>query len=278
LPDNCKYFLGRLHLIAHFKDKLNYIKRSLSTTKTVTERQNDWGFFDVRSLEIENEIYYYGYLVKYKPVDNDEMVDKIGHQLTNILINDRVQAKSFFLLHPQSGLIGYHLVSGQISDNQFKKQFKCIFEAANDNLLINVDIIAVADSTEILSAIKHFDSIQTIRFAVYPSNPRFNDKWRNIDDKLRSMRADFFKGVYYGKEGLDIQNNDERISEVLMAVDGYGKAKVDGIKAGKKHSISTTKEPINVNSTKEGPIEQMVMPIINKFKEIWSRMSTNENT
>ena len=278
MPDNCKYFLGRMHLIAHFQNKLDYIKRSLSTIKTVTERENDWGFFDVRSLEIENEIYYYGYLVKYKPVDNDEMVDKIGHQLTNILINDRVQAKSFFLLHPQSGLIGYHLVSGQISDNQFKNQFKCIFEAANENLLVSVDIIAVADSTEILSAIKHFDSIQMISFAVHPSNPRFSDKWRNIDDKLHSMRADVFKGVYCGKEGLDIQNNDERISEVLMAVDGYGKAKVDGIKDGKRHSVSTAKEPINVNSTKEGPIEQIVLPIINKFKEIWSRMSTNENT
>ena len=277
MSNDCKYFLGRLHIIAHYQDKAEYIQTSLSTSKTVTERENDWGFFDIQSGKIEQERYFYGYLVKYKPIDNDEMVDKISHQLTNVPINDRVQAKSFFLLHPHSGLIGYSLYSGQISDNQFKNQFKKIFEEANDNLLVNADIVAVADTTEFLSAIRSFDIIKTISFAVYPSNPRFNDKWQPIDEKLREMKADSFQGKYHGEEGLAVKENDKVMGEVLMAVDGYGTAKVSGIKDGKSHVVSTTREPINVVSAKSGAIELIALPIIEKFKEIWNRMSANEN-
>lgn len=267
------YLIGRLHLIAHFSDKRSYIKDSLLTTKIVTVRENDWGFFDVQSFLHDNEEYFVGYLVKYKPIDEDEHVDKSTHKLTNTPVNDRVQAKSLFLLHPSSGLIGYHIVVSQIGDNQFRRNFKTLFEAANNNLLIDVEIIPVSDPVEILSEIKSFDIIRSVEFKLHPSNPRFNDRWKNVDEKIRNINAEYFKGVFYNKDGLKIEDDNDILGEILMAVDGYGKARLSGFKNGESHSASTEKEPIKVKSLKEGSLAEKAIPIINKFKGIWDRMS-----
>ena len=280
MQDDITYLVGRLHIIANYtnyNEKSEYIRLSLESKATVSKRESDWGFFDVKKLVFETENYFLGYLVKYRPRDLGETVDKNSHTITNTTINDHVQAKSHFILHIKSGLICYRPMLGLISDNQFRQLFKEIFEAANANMLVNVEISPVGDPTEIISAIKDFDIIRSIEFNLHPSNPRFNDKWKEIDQKMRMLQADYYKGSFHGENGLKAEQNGEIMSEILMAIDGYGKAKIHGLKGNQKHSASTEHEPLNIVSNQDAPINELMKSVVDCFKEIWNRMTKDEN-
>jgi len=280
MKNDITYLVGRLHIIGsytNYAEKSEYVRKSLESKSSVSKRESEWGFFDVHSFVHEMENYCHGYLVKSRPDDSDETVDKTSHQLTNTIISDRVQAKSHFILHTKSGLICYYSVFGAISDNQFRLLFKEVFETTNSNMLVNADISPVSDPVEIISAIKDFDIIKSVTFKLHPSNPRFNDRWKDIDHKLRSIQADSFKGSFYSEDGLKVVKDGHIMGEILMAVDGYGNAKIKGYKGDQKHYASTEQEPLKIRAPKDASIDELILPVVRVFKEIWDRMTKDED-
>ncbi len=266
------YYFGRLNLIAYYTDKKPYIVNSLKKKQQVVVKEYEWGFFDVDEITIFEENYIYGNLVKYKTLTAEEIVDREKRKTITEPASDRVLAKSFFLLHIKSGLIGYHPIPNKISDNQFRMIFSRLIEEANDNLLINADIQTVNEEVEIIKAIRSFDAINSLFIRLHPSNPNYSHRWKKIDDKMKIMQAEIYKSSYNSNKGLVINEEDEVYEEILMASDGYGKAELYGQKDGKKKIASTEKIPIKAEGPKEGTTQEIVSPIISKFTEILKRI------
>jgi hypothetical protein len=267
---------GRLNLIANYDDKGKYLLTSLQADKQINVREFDWGFFDVSEFEYEDQRYILGNLVKYKSKLTEEFVDKQTRRTTNTQINDRVVAKSEFILHIKSGLIAYHTINNHITHQQFQKFFAELVEAANDYLLVNAEIQSINEQNEILEAIQKFETINRLTIYLHPSNPRFSDRWEKVDKKLKAMSAHSYRAIYQTQSSLAIEADEDAMSEIYMAVDGYGRATVHGTKNGKSATASTVNAPMKQNISLSEDPKEMLTGVLDKFREIWDRMTKSE--
>ena len=273
LPKEITYLFGRLNLISYQTDKKSFIINSLRTDKQFNQRDNEWGFFNIQEISInDNDDYIQGDLVKYKSKSDEEIVDIKSRKTTNTSINDRLLAKSPFLLHIHSGLIAYHPVSSHIDSMQFRQIFARLIEEANDRFFVDAEIQAVNDEIEITYALKSFDKISTLKISLHPSNPSNRRIWKETDDKLKKMRAHSLKAVYNNDDdGLIINETDEIYGQILMASDGYGKAELIGFQNNEKKTASTEKVPMKISVMKDSDVMTTIESIISMFRKIWDR-------
>jgi hypothetical protein len=79
------------------------------------------------------------------------------------------------------------------------------------------------------------------------------------------MQADSFKGSFYSEDGLKVEENGEIMGEILMAVDGYGNARISGFKDDQKHSADTEQEPLKITAPKDASIDELILPVVRVF-------------
>lgn len=265
------YYFGRLHIIAALDDKKSYLKKSLTSNVSIRVGDFEWSFFEIDEVIINNEYFLHGRLAKYKPEANEDVIDRNEHVFSKRFIPDKVIAVSPFVLHPKSGVIAYHPVSNNISINQFRNNFSSIIEAANDYLLVKANIEVIDEEGAFLEAFKNLDKVFYISIEVHPSNPSNRDRWRKLDDKLKQANVEKYKETYENKKGMHINEDDEVYGNMLMAVDGYGKALISGISNGIKQSVSTETLPVQVEIPLGLNLTEIPKTIIDKFKDIWGR-------
>ena len=245
-PRDVLYYFGRFNIMAVYSDKRTYVLEGLLSQHRQESRNSEWGFFEIDELTVDDDQYITGYLVKYKTQTEEEVVVPETSQIEDEAVNNRVIAKSRFFLHIRSGLIAYRVIGGQISDNQFRKFFASLFREGHDNLFVNAEVISVDEDYELLEMFGRFDRIFLVSVSLHPSNPSFRDRWKNFDNRLKELEAGSYeeKIEAKGEQGLNIQNDEETLSKISMAHDGYGDATVGGIIDGERKKINTKSNPI----------------------------------
>lgn len=268
------YLFGRFHLQYNYaqNNKKSYIRKSISGTTSVSVQNFEWSIFDDIDFMYENQYFIYGCLAKYKIKAEEPIVDRNRHVFSKTSIPDKVIAKSPFLLHPDTGVIAYHPVTGKISSNQFQRHFCHLIRAANDYLLVEATIETIDDETEILQALETFEVINYISIQLHPSNPSNREIWRRTDERLHQLNIEKYQEIYESKKGIILPKNDPTYGNILMAADGYGKAQISGLRNSEKHEVSTEKMPIKGEAPVEDEPEGILKGLISKFRSIWERM------
>lgn len=272
LNDEINFLFGRLNIIANYKDKSQYLLDSLQRGIVITKRESNWGFYNISIIEIEGKQFYSGYLVKYKNEKEEEIVDEKNKVIKTTTVNNRTIASSPFFLQPHSGVIAFHPINGLIGHEQFRKVFAELIKAANDFILMDAEITFIEEETTIIEAIKSFDKIMDIRIELHPSNPSSRDLWRRTDDKLRRMGVEKYKQQYHSEKGLAFGETDEVYGDIIMASDGYGKAKIVGTKSGRIYTAKTEDTPASATGLRDCSTHEMLESIYFKYLEIWRRI------
>lgn len=244
--------------------------QGLRSSKIFQHRQSAWGFFEIETHD--NETYCSGWLAKYKPSAVEEIVVPENHALGDYSVPNLVTAKSRFFLHLETGLIAFRAVTPDIPRDVFKQRFCSCLENAYDAILVNVEITLVEDEYEILEAIKSFSSIKQVEISLHPSNPSNRDLWKRVDERLIKLRATKYIEQYETDRpdgSLNIQQDDEIKSKVTMAVDGYGKAAISGVMAGRNRTITTEDNPITEEARSDDLDAQSVLT---DLKEMFQRI------
>lgn len=267
------FYFGRLNLIATYTDKHQFLLRTLKRDIEITKRDFEWGFFNVKDIIFNNTPFITGYLVKYKFLKEEDIVDEKNRLLTTTSISNRAVAASPFFLHPKTGILAFHPIAFNIGHNQFRHVFAELIMAANDFLMVDAEIQFIDEEVEIFKAIKSFDKITALIIDLHPSNPSNRERWKTTDERLQKMKAEKYRQQYSSKNGLKIDEDDEAFGDILMAGDGYGKADLYGEKDGRQHQASTERIPIKTKGVKSPDFNTSIGSVINKFKEIWNRMS-----
>ncbi len=281
IQERC-YTFGRLNVLAGHrltgdpKEKRNLILGSLQHGNIAYYQDFGWGFFDVSEMSYQGEDFAAGYLVRFKPVCEEEVVDDQSHRVTLEALSNRVSGKSSFFLHYRTGILAFHPASGKVSAAQFRQRFAQIFEEANERFMVQAELQLIQEEYGILEAIKQFDCIRRITISLHPSNPSNRHIWERTDERLKAMRAEKYREEYAtnSAEGMLVPDEGEVYGDILMAHDGYGKAEIEGVMDGKTSRASTEMTPVQASTPAVDDPETLLGALLSTFEKIWQRFRT----
>lgn len=277
-----KYYFGRFNLIAQYSEtKEQFLYNGLVKGNEINIGNYKWGFYNIEKVSIQSDKYICGYLVKYNPSKEEEVVDSLSHKLTLEEINDSVKAKSRFFLHIHSGLISFHPISNQITVDQFINNFSEIFMQSYDNFFVNAEIQIISDRFSLLEMLNKFSEIIELNITLFPSNPSLSPIWKDVDNKLKELDLSKYSEHYdvkQGKNGDKLRKDEQIRAKLTMAEDGYGKGEVKGIMDNEVIIITTADNPvISFAPGDESENVSVLTALLDAINKIFDRFKKNKN-
>jgi len=260
-----RYYFGRLNLITPGRVKLEVLRNALASDAVLEVRGQSWGFYEFSELRSSDPSLLTGFLVKYKPKAEEEIVVPERHALEEKAIENRVTAKSRFFLHANSGLIVYHPVGSQIPRQLFASRFVEVFQYALQDFFVSADIQSIEEQFKFIEELKSFTTVHQVSIYLHPSNPSSRDVWQNLDQRIKAINASSYKEKYESDKRrgtLRIIEDTEISQKIAMAEDGYGKVDVTGEKDGKIRRISTRDNPLSILAPPDDEKPEEVFPAL----------------
>jgi len=270
------YVYGRLHINASYDDKRAYILQGLGTDAILRARGHVWQFIEIEELESDSEAFIHGYLVKYKPEFEQEVVVRETGKLSDTEIKNFVVAKSRFFLHIETGLIAYHREGNLITAEQFRHHFAELFMENHQRFFMHVEIETVDEQYHIRDELRRMTAVSRVKIALHPSNPHSTDAFKRIDDRLKRLGVDKYNETYDTKpeqvDGVDIISDEELLAKLLMAEDGLGTVRVSGRIDGKTKTISTRDRPVTqIAPGEDAPAKSVLENLMTTTRVLFKR-------
>lgn len=280
-PRLANYYFGRFNILGQYGNKKDYVLVGLQRGYEFYSRENGWGFFDVNVVEYTGIEFVQGFLVKFKPLVDEEIVLPESQELSSEAVSNRVIAKARFILHIPTGIIMYRAASRQISRQQFLLYFPQVFIENHERFFVDAEVQTIDEEMEIFEAMRRFDRILAFSVYLHPSNPDLSDMWKDVDEWIKDINADKYHEYMEAKpssDGLHIIDNGEIRGKIAMARDGYGNASVTGTVDGKVQVVSTNDNPVTAQapSGDDTTAETILSYLIDTFRKIRERFHDHE--
>lgn len=251
-----RYYLGRVIKTGRLDDAM--LIQALQDPATVRSGSYSWTFSNFRTFGDPPE-FVYAKLAKFEPV-GEVMVLEGGEEVPAPEANLLVTSSPFVYIPDQAAIAALHIWN-QIEQQTFRRRFSQIIEETFERFFVTCDIEPISDLQSFVARLRQFDRIDSITATVVPPNPLFGPAWRQVVDYLRRRNASELKvAESAGRGGLESRVSEvatavseggaEAIADrppldivdaaVLMAADGYGKAKVQGQVARQEVLVRTT--------------------------------------
>ncbi len=249
MPKQATYYLGRISKINLTSEKF---LQALSSPSKVEARDYLWTFINHKAFKEKNNIkFVYAELAKYVPSGDVEQVDEKQHESRNVEVDHQLIASSPFVYIPECSGIAYQHVWNKIEQKAFVQNFSKIVSETFGKFFAECQIESIAEYLQFIRKLKTVKRISKLDASVHPPNPLFGRLWDSLrkylkerelqelslkeqagrDGRIKSNLLEILKGVTQEKlaeELLPLQEIPIGDAVILMAADGYGKAKVEG--------------------------------------------------
>lgn len=257
-----RYYFGRLNIVAAREDKGRLLSDGLAATEITTHRGLKWGFFEMRALQTADGEFVHGFLVKFKPLTEEEVAVPETHQIDDRTVENRITAKARFFLHVRSHIIAYHPFGREISRTVFVNRFKELFEGNLDGFFVDVEILPIDEEHGIRDAMRELDRISEVQVRLHPSNPSNRALWKQVDERLKAIGVSSYREDYEtdpGSDGLSIRGDADLNRKIAMAEDGYGTVRVVGRSGGERKDITTRDAPVTAAAASDDEQPEVVL-------------------
>lgn len=264
-----KFIFNRIHLDSSEKieNKVQFLMDGLISKSATSHNKHAYKLIDV---ELKNN-YISGYLIKYDPYSEDEVFDEESETLSTDGILNKVVAKSFFIIDHKESLLIYEIVPNQITKPTFTNRFRELFiDNHKEKRTAFFDISEIVEQYTFLEKVKSLKEIDRISLILVPSNPRFADRWKDVDERLRENNIGRYQEVQQTKNRGGIIVDEETEDKILMSEDGYGTATVKGIDQNGVPTILTTKnkERVVTADVPRNIVDQGIVSVVNYLSKI----------
>lgn len=271
------YHFGRLNLLgATYEGKRGYILEALRANIFESDREFKYLIAKVQELTVNDDVFVYGTLVKYKELLEGIVVDENRKELVEGGLPDGLIAEAKFFLHYGSSVVAYRPIANRISDRQFRNLFARLIQAGRNNLMVTADVESIDEEIQILEALEELVTIERITIDLHPTNPSNREIYISIDERLKRLRAERMRQTIEAKDGglnKTAIREDDTYRGIVMATDGYGWARVDGVnKEGRQVQINTDDSPITARVTDFENPHLILESLLSTFTRIWARM------
>lgn len=273
------YYAGRVNVMPtqpNRADKLELFRRALGAAVSFNRAQFEWTFLNVSEIRINDREFLSGFLVKFTPESRAEFAKLDTRTLQVAVARDLVEAKSRFFVEVETGIIFYHPSMPHIRKDTFESRFCRLFEKGLGDFFIDIQIDPIREQFSILQEMKQFEMVLEVDITLRPSNPDHSELWADQDVKLKRRRAKWMREKICGSEiagGLNIKDDEEILSSLYMAEDGYGEASIRGRRQGKVRRISSRDAQIKSSGPNDEQDPEVVLgALLEGFSEVIKRL------
>jgi hypothetical protein len=246
-----RYYLGRV------------LKRGEMTSERVVEAMRDpvaieyrgtkYSFIDFEAFDGPgDQIGYVAKIAKYRMQGAVEVVHEAKHASGEAPVLNLIDAASAFVYLPgYSGLV-YRHIWNSFSSDQFERVFKELVEMKYQKFFVGCDVEPVTDLRTFVTRLAKLDEITELNATVVPPNPLFGPCWKSLFEYMKKRKLVEASIKEQSENGINtrlkeiahaiIQEQDPQQmvklmepllngvgdAALLMAADGYGRARVVG--------------------------------------------------
>jgi hypothetical protein len=253
-----KLLFNRYHFLTSIdvKDKLDFLSTGISEGASYSNGNFVYKFIETESISDETSQYIVGYLVKYSPHGYGEVFDETSGTVKYGEIKNKVIAKSLFIIDLLESVIVFQEVYNLLTKGIFIRAFNQLFSSQFE-MFVEFEISGIKEQYSFINQVKKLKKIERISISLVPSNPRFAENWKDIDERMRENNIDKYKEIQESTKGdFGIKLDKETEGKLQMSEDGYGESKASGIdENGNEIMISTVTKNQDVNEILPKEIE-----------------------
>jgi hypothetical protein len=247
--------LARLNLISSvpYEGKFDFLLNCLQKKARITIYNYNWRVLDARLIVVPGTKgssfvrFITGTLIRYKD-DQETIFDEDRGEVNYELVKDKVFGMVNFFIKDGHYLIA-HQESPRVRENMFRKTLAAVIEEAERAFFVSVDINPIVDRRDFIARIKSLDMINNIFLTLHPSNPKYQDRWKDVDDELQSTNVGTLAAKYVPKKdkGIKIPETSRLMKSLLMIADGYGRALIKGRKDDSTAVVTSAARPVKLS-------------------------------
>lgn len=270
------------------------IVAAIENSAFVQIRGNRYTFTDFRYFgPKEKPQGIYARLAKYKPDGAVEVVHQDAHVVGREQIENLIEASSPFVYLPEFSGIAYKHVWNALPREQFERAFSEVIEMSQQKFFVRCQLEPVTDLRTFVARLAKLDRLTVLQATVKPPNPLFGPCWKSLNDYIKKRRLEAVQIKEEAASG--IETNIQRIAQaidsknispddlkgmmeslldgvgdaaLLMAADGYGRAKVVGVEESKTVVIRTSENQKSFILEKDPAPEELYKVAYEQFSKI----------
>lgn len=240
------------------------IVEAMREPATIEFRGTRYSFTDFCAVETQRgDTGFYAKLAKYKQEGAVGIVREVEHASAETQVRNLIDASSAFMYLPEFGGLAYRHIWNILPREQFERIFKELVE--HKFILAGCDIEPVTDLRTFVMRLGKLDRITELQAKVAPPNPLFGPCWKSLSEYLKKRHLTEVQIIEQAECGIETRLKEiveavllaERSgiqlvemmeplldgvgdAALLMAADGYGRARVKGIEGQHETVIRTS--------------------------------------
>ena len=258
-----RYYLGRV--LKRGEMTAGRVIEAMRDPVTIEYRGTKYSFIDFEAFGAPgHETGFFAKIAKYKQQGAVGVVHEAKHASAEAEVPNLIDAASAFVYLPGFSGIAYRHIWNSFPSDQFERVFKELVETRHAKFFVGCDIEPVVDLRTFVARLSKLDRFTELRATVVPPNPLFGPCWKSLSEYLRQRRLkeatiqevsdagietrlkEIAAAVLAEREANEMVALMEPLlngvgdAALLMAADGYGRARVQGIENGRAVVIRTS--------------------------------------
>lgn len=263
MPQKATYFISRLIKVGELS--LDEIINALMNPIPAKARISSFTITDFSEQFYRGEKYYFGRLTKFRTEGLVKVIDHSTNKAIDHVEPDLIIASSQFLFIPEYTCFVYQRIWNHIDSGTFSKWIREIILSSKERFFVDCKLEPLTDIKNFLEKVRRISIITQIKATVNPPNPLFGHLWKSLEKYLKKRHVDELKISEKAKkltidsnlipllqsieDGVDLSTIDPNNVEigdaaVLMSIDGYGSASIEGKIDQKFISIRTNQKSV----------------------------------
>jgi hypothetical protein len=263
MAHHVRYYLARV--LKRGELDSSGIVTAMRDPMTAEYRGTRYSFIDFEVISISGkEVGFYAKLAKYKQQGAVGVVHEEQHTSAEAEVRNLIDAASSFVYIPEFSGLAYRHVWNKFPSDQFERVFKELIESKFQKFFVGCDIEPITDLRTFVTRLLRIQRITELYATVSPPNPLFAPCWKSLSDYLRKRKLADIQIREQANAGIETRLREiaeavlkEQSASVLvelmeplldgvgdaallMAADGYGRARVKGVEDNHEVVIRTS--------------------------------------
>jgi len=292
MPTKSRFYMSRVIKIGELTTEK--IISAIANSPSIQIRGNRYMFTNFQQFgPIEKPLGVFARLAKYKSVGEVDVVRTEMHAVGSESVANLIDASSPFVYLPEFSGVAYKHVWNQLPQEQFERAFCGLIEESQQKFFVQCQLEPITDLRTFVTRLARLDRITMLQATVRPPNPLFGPCWKSLSDYIKKRDLDTVQ--IREESATGISTNVQQIAHaietrsdsapillgmmeplldgvgdaaLLMAADGYGRARVIGVEETRTVTIRTSDNQKSFMVANELSPEELYATAYAQFSQI----------